>query len=113
MGSRAAKRRRYHESQHLKGASNGTEKTGVILVHGFMVYECKDCGDKWNMYLEKGVEDFGDNHKPSPFIIRCRCGGCAQDVSSIIELGDFMPLGGNMSYFANRATSNCGVPVLR
>lgn len=51
-----------------------------IMVHGKMVYECEKCGRRWNMYLEKGLEEFERDHKPTPFVIRCRCGGPAKDI---------------------------------
>ena len=46
------------------------------LVHGRMIYRCEQCGRSWAMFLEKGIEEFGENHKPSPFTIECPyCGG--------------------------------------
>lgn len=48
-----------------------------VLVHGAMKYRCDKCGRSWWMFLEKGIEEFGKNHKPSPFCIMCRCGGTA------------------------------------
>lgn len=87
-----------------------------ILVHGRMIYECESCGCRWNMYLEKGIEEFDENHKPSPYVIRCGyCGGMARDVSGIIGFagGGYYPLPKGESYFANREDSDCGVPVLR
>lgn len=78
-----------------------------------MWYRCEVCDHQWRMYLENGIEEFGDDHKPSPFVIRCKCGGTAKDVSGIIKLSGYMPLGEHMSYFANKKKSDCGVPVLR
>jgi len=83
------------------------------LVHGYMIYKCEKCGSEWNMWLEKGIEEFGDNHKPSPFMIKCKCGGMAKDISGIIKIPGYRPLGDNMSYFSNRKESDCGVPVVR
>lgn len=86
-----------------------------ILVHGSMVYKCERCGKTWRMFLEKGIEEFGDNHKPSPFIIRCKeCGGVSKDISGIIKFagGGYYPLPAGASYFANKEDSDCGVPIL-
>lgn len=85
-----------------------------IMVHGKMVYECEKCGRRWNMYLEKGLEEFERDHKPTPFVIRCRCGGPAKDISGIIKFagGGYYPLPEGESYFANRKDSDCGIPVL-
>lgn len=40
-----------------------------VLVHGAMKYRCDKCGRSWWMFLEKGIEEFGKNHKPSPFLL--------------------------------------------
>lgn len=91
-----------------------------ILVHSAMKYRCEKCGKEWWMFLEKGIEEFGDNHRPSPFMIKCKCGGFAQDVSGICKIPKIagvydgyaiLPVGA--SYFANKKESDCGVPVLR
>lgn len=63
------------------------------------------------MYLEKGIEEPGDDHKPSPFVIQCPfCGGMARDISGIIGFagGGYYPLPEGASYFANRKDSDCG-----
>lgn len=85
----------------------------TTLVHSYMNYKCDKCGKEWKMFCEKGIEEFGKNHKPSPFIITCSCGGMAKDISGLIKLGDYYPLKDNMSYFSNKKNSDCGVPVLR
>ena len=87
-----------------------------IFVHGAMKYKCESCGREWWMFLEKGLEEFGENHKPVPFVIRCKCGGMARDISGICKLPEFetystLPEG--ESYFANKKDSDCGVPILR
>lgn len=50
-----------------------------VMIHGSMLYRCKDCGSKVIMYLETGVEDHGSHgrpHQPCPFAIICpHCGG--------------------------------------
>ena len=66
------------------------------------------------MYLEKGVEEFGANHKPSPFTITCPyCGGLAMDVSGIQKVpgGGYVPLPDGYGYFANVEGRDCGVPT--
>lgn len=101
---------------HNISSSKQVEYDTEILVHGSIIYECEQCGRKWRMYLQKGIEESGDNHKPSPFVIRCnKCGGAARDVSGIMKLagGGYYPLPKGASYFANKNDSDCGVPVLR
>ena len=39
-----------------------------VLVHGAMKYRCDKCGRSWWMFLEKGIEEFGKNHKPSAIL---------------------------------------------
>ena len=85
----------------------------MVFVHAYMIYKCRNCGKRYKMYCEKGIEEGGENHKPSPFIIRCKCGGFAQDISGLEKLGFYAPLEKNMSYFANKNDSDCGVPILR
>lgn len=66
------------------------------------------------MYLEKGIEEFGENHKPSPFTITCPyCGGFAMDVSGIQKVpgGGYVPLPDGYGYFANAEGRDCGVPT--
>lgn len=85
-----------------------------VLVHGAMKYRCEKCGKEWWMFLEKGIEEFDENHKPSPFVISCKCGGFAKDVSGICKLSTkgYLPLPPGKGYFANRDNSDCGVPIL-
>lgn len=93
---------------------NNSNANKEIFVHAFMKYKCERCGKEWNMYCEKGIEEFGKNHKSSPFTIICDvCGGFASDISGLIKLGGYYPLGDNMSYFANVKNKYCGVPILR
>ena len=66
------------------------------------------------MYLEKGIEEFGANHKPSPFTITCPyCGGLAMDVSGIQKVpgGGYVPLPDGYGYLANVEGRDCGVPT--
>lgn len=90
-------------------------KKEEILVHGAMKYKCETCGREWIMYLEKSIEEFGEEHKPSPFVIRCKCGGMARYISGIIKFagGGYYPLPGAESHFANIEDSDCGVPILK
>ena len=84
------------------------------LIHGRMIYRCEQCGKSWPMYLEKGIEEFGANHKPSPFTISCPyCGGMAMDVSGIQKVpgGGYVPLPDGYGYFANVEGRDCGVPT--
>ena len=76
----------------------------TVLVHGKMIYSCESCKKSWPMYLEKGIEEFGDDHKPSPFIIRCPyCGGMARDVSGIIKNPQgYSRLPDGLHYFSNQ-----------
>lgn len=54
-----------------------------IIIHGYMIYRCKECGSIYVLWLEKGLEDptndqNGGQHKPVPFGIVCPlCGGQA------------------------------------
>lgn len=86
------------------------------LVHGAMKYACEKCGLSWWMFLEKGLEEFGENHKPVPFVIQCPvCHGFAHDVSGICKCktkdGGYVVLPYGESYFKNEPSSDCGVPV--
>lgn len=72
------------------------------------------------MFLEKGIEEFGDKHKPSPYIIQCPCGGIAKDISGICKMPEpslnhdgYALLPDGESYFANKKNSDCGVPIVR
>lgn len=90
------------------------ERPPVPLVHGRMIYRCEQCRRSWTMFLEKGIEEFGENHKPSPFTITCPyCGGWAMDVSGILKVpgGGYVPLPEGGHYFANMEGKNCGAPV--
>lgn len=90
------------------------ERPPVPLVHGRMIYRCEQCGKSWAMFLEKGIEEFGENHKPSPFTIGCPyCGGWAMDISGIRKIpgSEYLPLPEGGHYFANMEGKNCGVPV--
>lgn len=83
-----------------------------ILVHGAMKYACASCGAAWWVFLEKGIEEFGEDHKPTPFIIGCPiCEGYARDVSGIVKFpeGGYRELPEGKAYFANMDGRDCGV----
>ncbi len=91
-----------------------TQAGSGILVHGAMKYVCEKCGLAWWMFLEKGLEEFGENHKPVPFTISCPfCGGFANDVSGICKFSDggYRELPSGEAYFANVDDHDCGIPV--
>lgn len=87
-----------------------------IIVHGAMVYGCVDCGVKFIMFLEKGLEEKGcKDTKPVPFSIRCPfCSGFhARDISGYLPLPGFKEheLIDGESYFANLPDKDCGTPM--
>ena len=103
----AAKRRSMAEQTEA-------EPREAILVHGAMKYGCEKCGLTWWMFLEKGLEEFGENHKPVPFVIGCPlCGGFARDISGIVKFpeGGYKKLPAGEAYFANVEGKDCGVAV--
>ena len=88
-----------------------------IFVHGYFIYECQSCGSVYRMWVEKGLEEHDENHKPVPFVISCKecfkkgCIGMAQDVSMrIIDKEELIKLPDGANYFANSKKSDCGVP---
>lgn len=87
-------------------------KSNKRYVHAYMRYACEKCGMSWKMYLENGIEQGGENHKPSPYFIECPwCNGRASDVSSIRKLPCEMEITDTMDYFANKSDSDCAVPI--
>ena len=79
-----------------------------------MNYECRDCGKSWRMWLQTGLEEHGENHKPVPFAIGCKhCNGIAYHVNwnEDIELDEPIDITDNMDYFANVSSCDCGKPV--
>lgn len=111
MANRLKKLKRYHERMASKKENKSTKQ----MAKQAMWYECRDCGKRWRMWLELGLEEHGENHKPVPFIVRCKCGGtaCHVDWKDDLILDSPRPILEQMSYFANRLDSDCGVPVLR
>lgn len=103
-----AEKRKYNTLQ----ASTTAED--AILVHGAMKYGCEKCGLTWWMFLEKGLEEHGENHKPVPFVIQCPvCGGFARDISGTCKFpdGEYRELPKGEAYFANVEGHDCGVPM--
>lgn len=80
-------------------------------VHSYMRYRCDKCDSVWKMYCEEGIEEGGKNHKPSPYAIKCPfcIDGIATDVSGLIKLPFKIKVDENISYFANKTNSDCGV----
>lgn len=94
--------------------TENAQKEETILVHGAMKYGCECCGFTWWMFLEKGLEEFGENHKPVPFTIQCPiCNGFAHDISGIVKFpeGGYKELPAGEAYFANVEGHDCGVSV--
>lgn len=90
-------------------------------VHGYFLYECEKCGAVYQMYLDKGLEDKlqdkynPDQHKPVPFIIRCR--KCEEGMAKHILWGigdrdEYEELPEGASYFKNDPKEKCGRPVV-
>lgn len=92
-------------------------KQRKIMVHAAMVYGCKDCGSRWLMYLEKGLEEAGDpDRKPVPFGIMCPyCKGFhAYDISGCLKIPDegYVELPKDASCFENLPDRDCGKPMI-
>lgn len=103
-----------HKTRAEKLVGEQVEIITKPLVHAYMYYQCDKCGNQIRMYVEAGLEEFGENHKPTPFTIRCRkCGGIMCDVSGLIKLRGYMELPDTESYFKNSEDSDCGIPVIR
>lgn len=86
-----------------------------IIIHGAMIYGCQDCGTRWVMYLEKGLEEKNcPDRKPVPFGIQCPfCGGFhGYDISGYIPLPDtdYAELPDGESCFVNLPDRDCGTP---
>ena len=80
-----------------------------------MMYTCRDCGKMIKMYLQEGLCEGGENHKPVPFMIRCKCGGVALHAMFHLD-EEYEPpvfITENMSYFKNDPKEDCGQPIVR
>ena len=80
-----------------------------------MKYRCEKCGKEWWMWLQTGLEEHGENHKPVPYAIGCKCGGIATHVDWNEDqyLFEPIPITKSMNYFANQPDRDCGVAVIR
>ena len=80
-----------------------------------MKYRCEECGKEWWMWLQTGLEEHGEDHKPVPFGIRCKCGGTAfhVDWNEDKYLSEPIPITESMNYFANNPNHECGVSMIR
>lgn len=92
-----------------------------IMVHRAMMYECEACGNIYQIWLEKGLEDKKQddidpkNHKPVPFCTICLCGGTMKHIAwnRDIMLDDYRPLEETENYFENTESENCGISHIR
>lgn len=106
-----------------------TEEDHVI--HGNMIYMCRECGSSYIMHLEKGLEDPTEDakngkHKSVPFTFTCvACGGLCRHVlwnATSDTLGKIYQSYNKMvnqpnkviyrNFFWNDPESDCGIPVL-
>ena len=115
MSNSLRKIRRHKKEEVIHVVENKQKNRHNVMVHGAMIYECEKCGRRWRMWLEEGLEQGGENHKPVPYIINCKCGGEARHVewNKDIHLAYLQLLPDGESYFKNDAGRNCGRPVLR
>lgn len=108
------------EMEHSKEKKK-SEEYEDILVHGYYIYECRECGAVYKMWLEKGLEDkvqdkkYPEKHKPVPFGIRCKCGSfdCFHILWGFEATDEYDLLKKGESYFKNDPKEKCGVPVLQ
>lgn len=76
-----------------------------------MMYQCETCGKAWRMYVQLGLCEGGENHKPVPFAIACKyCNGVAYHAMKDIRFDKPVPILGGMDYFANIEGRDCGIP---
>lgn len=91
------------------------QKENNMVTRKAFIYKCEDCGKSFLMWLQKGLEEPGENHKPVQFIIQCKCGGMATHVdwNNDIKLNHDVLILDHMNYFAFKANRDCGIAVLR
>lgn len=78
--------------------------------HGYSMYKCKYCGEWFPIELEEGIDDFSEENKPSPIVIRCPyCKkGSASSTSGIIKYSTRQQIKNGLMYFANIEGKSCG-----
>lgn len=108
-----------HSQKRIEKPIEETEKhestveQGLFTKHS-MIYQCEHCGCTFMMWLQIGLEEHGENHKPVPYTIGCpKCRHFARHVYWDLDeyLSESMPITREMNYFANRKDCDCGVPV--
>lgn len=63
------------------------------------------------MWLELGLCEGGENHKPVPFAIGCKyCGDIAYHTGPDTTLDSPGPILPGADYFANEDNRDCGIP---
>ena len=77
-----------------------------------MHYQCKDCGEMRLVWLELGLEEHGEDHKPVPFSILCpECNGTHMyhvDWDADIELEKPREIMEDEDRFTNDPERDCG-----
>ncbi len=97
-------------------SNKNIERKTELQTKEAMTYECSDCGKRWIMWLQTGLEEGGKNHKPVPFTIHCKyCKGVARHVDwhEDIHLEEPIAITEGMDYFANCPKWDCGKPIYR
>lgn len=105
MNFRRKMRKRRQSTANIKPTEKMTKRA--------MGYQCRDCGKVWRMWLELGLCEGGENHKPVPFAIHCKyCDGIAYhtDFGIDVKLGEPIPILKEFDYFANVKGRDCGIP---
>lgn len=118
---------------YLETMSKVTERAMAEdrIIHGYMVYQCEECGKVYIMNLEEGLEDptwdkATGEHKPVPYCITCICcGGQARHIMWNLSAHTY---GKNYrsyremvntpneiifrNFFYNDPESSCGEPIV-
>lgn len=86
-----------------------------LITRMAMLYKCESCKKTWKMWLQIGLCEGGENHKPVPFCIGCKCGGVAKHILWHLDevLERPILIKEDMNYFKNDPNSDCGIPILR
>ncbi|OFV72085.1 hypothetical protein [Acetobacterium wieringae] len=88
--------------------------------HGAMWFKCQECGTRWRMWLEKGVEDprfrriYPEQHKTVPESIICQCGGSAEHVDwqKDLKFKNYKPILPHMNYFGMIDGNDFAEPII-